>query len=120
MKATLSNYRQSPRKVRLLVDLVRGKSVESAITELSHASKRAAMPLKKLLESAVANALSAGAKREELFIEHFTVDKGVVLKRYRPGARGRSYPYHKHTSQVRVSLNNKPSLEKPRGKNYDA
>ena len=104
MKATLSNYRQSPRKVRLLVDLVRGKSVESALVELTHANKRAALPLKKLIESALSNALLSGAKREELFIERITVDKGVVLKRYRPGARGKSYPIHKHTSQVHVSL----------------
>lgn len=104
MKATLSNYRQSPRKVRLLVDVVRGKSVDAALVELTHASKRAAAPLKKLIESAVANAVNGGAKREELFIDRITVDKGVVLKRYQPGARGQSYSIHKHTSHVHVSL----------------
>ena len=104
MKATLSNYRQSPRKVRLLVDLIRGKSVDVAITELTHASKRASLPLKKLIESAVANAINGGAKREELFIESIAVDKGVVLKRHMPGARGQSYSIHKHTSHVNVTL----------------
>lgn len=109
MKASLSNYRQSPRKVRLLVDLIRGKSVDAALIELTHASKRAAAPLRKLLESALTNALAAGAKREELTVERITVDKGMVLKRYHPGAHGRSYPINKHTSHVNVALGKLPT-----------
>ncbi len=105
MKALLSNYRQSPRKVRLLADLVRGKKVGDAITTLTHLPKRAAAPVKKLIESAVSNALSnSAAKKEDLYIKEINVDKGVVLKRMRPGARGRGYPIHKHTSHVRVVL----------------
>ncbi len=106
MKATLSNYRQSPRKVRLLADLVRGKKIGDAITTLTHLPKRAAAPVKKLIESALANALSTDLsnKKEDLYIKEITVDKGVVLKRMRPGARGRGYPLHKHTSHVRVVL----------------
>ncbi len=105
MKATLSNYRQSPRKVRLLADLVRGKKIGDAITTLAHLPKRAAAPVKKLIESALANASSISTvKKENLYIKKITVDKGVVLKRMRPGARGRGYPLHKHTSHIRVVL----------------
>jgi len=107
MKATLSNYRQSPRKVRLLADLVRGKKVGEAITTLTHLPKRASDPVKKLIESAVANALSTDSaknKKEDLYIKEITVDKGVVLKRMRPGARGKGYPLHKHTSHIHVVL----------------
>ncbi len=105
MKATLSNYRQSPRKVRLLADLIRGKKVGDAVTTLIHLPKRAAAPVKKLIESAIANALSMNsAKKEDLYIKEITVDKGVVLKRMHPGARGKAYPIRKHTSHVRVVL----------------
>ena len=105
MKAKLSNYRQSPRKGRLVADLVRGKQVGEAVIALTHLPKRASAPVKKLIESAIANAVSAGkAKKEDLYIKEIAVDKGVVLKRMRPGAHGRSYPLHKHTSHVRVVL----------------
>ena len=62
MKATLTNYRQSPRKVRLVAHAVKGKSVEQAEVELSYMPKRAADPIKKLIKSAVANAANAAAE----------------------------------------------------------
>jgi large subunit ribosomal protein L22 len=105
MEAYLKNYRQSPRKVRLLADLVRGKSVERALSELSFMPKRAAGPLKKLIESAVANAEhNFNAKKEDLIVKEITVDSGVTLKRWRPRAFGRASSIHKHTSNVFVRL----------------
>lgn len=105
MKAKLSNYRQSPRKVRLLADLARGKKVSQAVTELQFSNKRGARILNKLIKSAAANAGAASpASQDKLLIKKITVDKGRVLKRFRPGARGKAYPVHKHTSHIQVEL----------------
>jgi large subunit ribosomal protein L22 len=111
MKAVLKNHRQSPRKVRLLADLVRGKKVDEAIVELNHVSKRAAEPVRKLIDSAVANAVTnQQATKENLFIKEIRVDKGITLKRYQPTARGRATPLHKHASTVRLTLGTKEAL----------
>lgn len=104
-KAFLKNYRQSPRKVRLVVDTVRGAKVDDAITKLMFVPKRAADPIRKLIESAVANAVNnEGLKREELYIKEITADKGITLYRRRARARGRAMPIRKRTSQVSVVL----------------
>jgi large subunit ribosomal protein L22 len=100
VKAKLNNYRQSPRKVRLVADLVRGKSVAGARAELRHLPKRAATPLLKLLDSAIANA----GKKDGLFVKSIQVDKGMILKRSMPRAHGRAYPIHKHTSHIKLEL----------------
>ncbi|OHA58799.1 MAG: 50S ribosomal protein L22 [Candidatus Vogelbacteria bacterium RIFOXYD1_FULL_44_32] len=113
MKASLSNYRQAPRKVRLLADLVRGKSVRSALIELGFADKRAAVPMKKLIDSAVANAENNfKAKLEDLFIKEIRVDKGVVMKRFLPRARGRATPLRHRTSHINVVLGVKAEVVK--------
>jgi large subunit ribosomal protein L22 len=101
MKASLNNYRQAPRKVRLITDLVRGKSADTAQGILATLIKRGALPIKKLLDSAVAN---AGVPASELVIKTATVDKGVVIKRWMPRAMGRAFPIHKHTSHVVIEL----------------
>lgn len=103
--AILNNYRQSPRKVRLVADLVRGKSVESALSALSFLTKRAAAPIKKLIESAAANAKNDGkADVSKLLIKEIRVDGGVTMKRIMPRARGSAYPIKKRTSKVVVVL----------------
>ncbi|MDO8520919.1 MAG: 50S ribosomal protein L22 [bacterium] len=102
--ATLSSYRQSPRKVRLVANLVKGKSVETAILELRHRSKRAAPIFEKLIRSAMANAKTLGMNEKTLMIKEVRVDKGRVLKRSMPRAHGRAFPIHKHTSHIFVSL----------------
>jgi large subunit ribosomal protein L22 len=102
--ATLSNYRQSPRKVRLVADLVRGKKVSLAISALDFLPKRAGEPVKKLIQSAVANGVIQNIKTEELFVKEIRVDKGVVLKRSMPRARGRAFPINKRSSHVSVVL----------------
>ncbi len=110
MKATLENYRQAPRKVRLVANLIKGKRVENAITELDFLVKRASLPIKKLLKSAVANA--KGAKIETLYISNVMVDKGITLKRMMPRARGTGNPIHKHTSRIIIELGVKEVAEK--------
>ena len=77
MKAVLKNYRQSPRKVRLIADLVRGKKVDVALAQLQFVDKRAAGPVAKVILSAKANALKTGIAPETLIIKKVTVDKGV-------------------------------------------
>ncbi|MBP6912946.1 MAG: 50S ribosomal protein L22 [Candidatus Pacebacteria bacterium] len=101
MKAELKNYRQSPRKVRLVANLVKGMAVNTALTELDFLAKRAADPIKKLVKSAVAN---AGDVKGSLIIKNITVDKGITLKRSMPVSRGSAHPIHKHTSRVIVTL----------------
>jgi large subunit ribosomal protein L22 len=110
MKAILHNYRQAPRKVRLVTQLIKGKKVQDAVIELDFLAKRASLPIKKLLNSAVANALSkADVKKEDLYVSNVMVDKGVVLKRSMPRARGSAFPIHKHTSNVVIELGVKDS-----------
>lgn len=104
MKAYLHNYRQAPRKVRLVANLIKGKSVAVADLELKHLAKRAALPMEKLLASAVANAKVQGADAENLMVKDVTVDKGVVMKRHMPRAFGRAAAIHKHSSHVTITL----------------
>jgi large subunit ribosomal protein L22 len=101
MKASLNNYRQAPRKVRLIADLIKGKTASQAQGILTHLIKRGALPIKKLLDSAVAN---AGVSADTLVVKSARVDKGVVMKRWMPRAMGRAFPIHKHTSKVIIEL----------------
>lgn len=107
MKAILKNYRQSPRKVRLLADLVRGKSVADALTTLRFVDKRASGPFAKVIESAVANAKDLGKNVDSLFIKRVAVDKGDVLKRFMPRARGSASRINKRNSHISVELGEK-------------
>ena len=104
MKASLKNYRQSPRKVRLITETIKGKSVADAENILQALVKRGAEPVLKLLRSAVANAKQAGTDPKDLYVQNATVDQGVVLKRMRPRAFGRAYQILKRTSLVKVNL----------------
>lgn len=101
MKASLNNYRQAPRKVRLIADLIKGKNAQQAQGILSHLIKKGALPMKKLLDSAIAN---SGVSADMLVVKNATVDKGVVIKRWMPRAMGRAFPIHKHTSKVAIEL----------------
>ena len=107
MKAFVKNYRQSPRKVRLLADLVRGKQVSKAVDLLSFADKRASTAFIKLLKSAIQNAKVLGKKEAALFIEKVTVDKGQTLKRSMPRARGSASLIRKHSSHISIQLGEK-------------
>lgn len=100
--AKLSNYRQAPRKVRLVADLVRGKSAEHALGLLALLPKRASEPMQKLIKSAIANAKDASAA--DLYIAKIEVNGGVVFKRSMPRARGRASQILKRTSHITLAL----------------
>ncbi len=104
MKAILKNYRQSPRKVRLLADLVRGKKVTVALARLQFVDKRASGPFIKVIESALANATNAGEQKESLVISKVEVNKGTVTKRFMPRARGSASPINRRSSHISVEL----------------
>lgn len=112
MKAFLKNYRQSPRKVRLVADLLKGKRVADAFVELSALPKRASGPISKLLSSAVANAKALGISTENLTVSNITVNKGIVMKRFMPRARGSASRINKRTSHVMLTLVEKESKKK--------
>lgn len=117
MQASLSDYRQSPRKVRLVTELVRGKSVHDALVSLSFLDKRAALPIKKLIESAFANAKQQnGVDADSLVISKIVVDKGVVLKRMMPRARGSAARIKKRSSHVTLVLAPRALKEVKEGK----
>ena len=104
MKALLTNYHQPPRKVRLVADLIRGKSVSQAKVALAFLLKKSSPAIEKLLDSAVANARSRGVSVGDLYLKKITVDKGSVLRRVRPFARGRSGSLRKTMSIVFLEL----------------
>lgn len=104
MKAILKNYRQSPRKVRLVADAVRGKKVADAITTLRFMPKRAAEPVKKLIESAFANAKNSSIETGSLIVKEISVNEGPTLKRTMPRARGSANLIRKRTSLISVVL----------------
>ncbi len=104
MKAKLTGYRQSPRKVRLVTDLVKGKKVNDALIQLSFLPKRAALPVEKLLRSAVSNAKEKGIDENNLIVSNIEVNEGVVLKRIMPRARGSASRINKRTSHVTLTL----------------
>ncbi len=104
-QATLRYLRIAPRKVRVVADLIRGRTVEDAMNLLAFTNKRAAPVLRKLLASALANAENDGElDTDRLYVAEVTVDQGPTLKRWRPRAQGRAYRINKKTSHVTVKL----------------
>lgn len=120
MKAYLKNYRQAPRKVRLIADEMRGKRVTSVLDQLSFMPHKASLPLKKLVQSAVANAkqVNQSLTEEALYIERITVDKGRTIVRYMPRAFGRASPINRESSHIEIVLAEQPNVktesEKPK------
>ncbi len=104
MKASLTSHNQPPRKVRLVTDLVKGKKVEDALAALSFLPKRAAAPIKKLIESAAANAKNTGEDVSKLKVKNITVDSAGMLVKYMPRAMGRGAPVRRRKSQISVEL----------------
>ena len=104
-KAQLNNLRMSPQKVRLLADLVRGLPAEDAVVQLQFSKKHAARPLKKLLESAIANAENNNnLKKDTLKVETIYVNEGSTLRRWMPRAMGRATPLRKRSSHITLVL----------------
>ena len=108
MKALLTNYHQSPRKVRLVANLIRGKSIAQAQTTLHFLDKKSSPAMKKLLNSAVANARNSGISVDDLVVSRISVDKGAVMRRGRPFARGRSGSIRKTMSIISLELGHAP------------
>ncbi|MDF1565007.1 MAG: 50S ribosomal protein L22 [Deltaproteobacteria bacterium] len=102
--AKLRNLRMAPRKVRLLADMVRGKPVGAALSELQFSQKRAAKPVAKLIQSAVANATQAdpNVDVDRLVISKIAVDGGPIAWKIMPRAMGRAYWISKRSSHVTV------------------
>jgi large subunit ribosomal protein L22 len=103
--ARLRYLRIAPRKVRLVVDLIRGRAVEEALNILTFSEKRAAEPVAKLLKSAVANADNKGdVNLDKLFVKTVHVDEGPTWRRWLPRAMGRATRIRKRTSHVTLIL----------------
>ncbi len=99
------NARISPTKVRLSAALIRGRRVEDALNILSFQPRRGSVMVKKVLESAVANAATVGnVDPRELTVVDARVDKGLVIKRWRPAAKGRSAPRNKACSHITIAV----------------
>ncbi len=97
--------RISPRKIRLIMDQVRGKRVDEALNMLSFAPQKGARILKKLINSAVANAeQNSGVDVDTLFVKRVYADEGPTLKRFRPRAQGRATRIRKRSSHLTVVL----------------
>ena len=105
IKAQLKHWRLSPRKVRLVADLIKGRPVGQVKHELEFLNKRAAGPLLKLVNSAVANAKNEWEVEEaDLRIKNVLVNGGPILKRWRPRAQGRAAAIRKRTSHIALIL----------------
>lgn len=108
VNAKLHNYRQSPRKVRLVANFVRGLDTQKALERLEFTNKRAAKQLLKLIKSAMANAThNFSLKEDNLYIKKISVDTGRTLKRWRARAFGRASMIRKRSSNIIIVLEEK-------------
>lgn len=109
--AKLRNHPTSPRKMRLLVDLIRGMKVEKALAELEHSPKDSAVPLRKLVLSAINNwkQKNEGGDESQLIVKTIMVDGARTLKRMRPAPQGRGYRVRKRSNHVTVIVDTKES-----------
>ncbi|MBM7573087.1 50S ribosomal protein L22 [Aquibacillus albus] len=107
-KAVAKTVRIAPRKVRLVVDLIRGKNVGEAIAILKHTQRGASPEVEKVLRSAIANAEhNYEMNPDDLIVSEAFVDEGVTLKRFRPRAMGRASQINKRTSHITVVVSEK-------------
>lgn len=122
VKAVAKGVRISPRKIAVVAALVRGRSVEDALTILDHTPRRSALAVKKVVMSAKANAdHNHGLKPATLQITEISVTSGPRLKRYRPMARGRANPFQRKTAHIRVIVDgDKREVKKPAAKKTEA
>lgn len=105
--AQLRKCQMSPRKVRLVADLVRGKDADKALDILQYTDKAAAKPMEKLLKSAIANFEQKSGQRAEdagLYIKTLTVDGGTMLKRIQPAPQGRAHRIRKRSNHITIEL----------------
>ena len=109
--ARLKDYPTSPRKMRLVADLIRGKGVANALSILKFSTKHPARPLEKLLLSAIANWQQhypeADVDASELYVKRIFVDGGKMLKRLRPAPQGRAYRIRKRSNHVTIIVSSR-------------
>lgn len=97
--------RSSARKARLVADLIRGERVNDALATLAYSTRAAAVPVRKVLQSAIANAdHNHGLDSRELVVARVTVDEGPTIKRFRPRAQGRATPIMKRTCHITIAV----------------
>ena len=114
VRAVARGVDQTPRKVSLVASLVRNRTVADALVILEHVPKRAALPVKKVIESARANATNNhGLDGKSLTITTLSVTTGPRLRRFKPASRGRALPFEKKTSHILVEVT---GTEKPKKK----
>ena len=105
VKAQGKYIRQSPYKMRLVINLIRGLDVQEALNVLTFTKRRAAVEIKQVLESAISNAeANYNLNASDLYISKATADEGPTLKRFRPRARGRAGRINKRTSHLLIEL----------------
>jgi large subunit ribosomal protein L22 len=102
--ATLSNFRQAPRKMRMVANTVRGKKVSDVLVNLEFTAKKASLPIKTLILSALANAKALDIPTENLIVKTIKVDSGKIMYRRLPAARGSAHPIRKRTSSIFIEL----------------
>ena len=113
-RAFQRSARQSPYKMRLVIDQIRGKMVNEALALLAFSKKHAAKQIEKVLKSAVANAENAARNEnatldvDELFVKHAIINEGIKMKRWTPAAMGRATPMIKRTSHVEIVVAERP------------
>ena len=108
-RAIAKYIRISPRKVKIVIDLIRGKSVDDALAILMHTPKAASPLVEKVLNSAIANAENnLELNRDDLFVAEAYANAGPTMKRYRAGSRGSANPFVKRTSHISVVLDQRP------------
>ncbi len=104
IRATQKFVKMSPRKLRLVVPLVKNLSPRKAIEVLPFTRKRAAEPLVKVIKTALANAKQKGVSESDLIFKEIQIGEGPKLKRWRSGAKGRVKPYERRMSHIRIVL----------------
>ena len=111
--AMTKNARISPYKVRQVLELIRGKSAEKAVTILKFSDKKAARMILKVLNSAMANAEhNYGMDLDKLYVAEAFANQGPMMKRFRPVSMGRAHPYVHKTSHITVTLGERHQEEK--------
>jgi large subunit ribosomal protein L22 len=122
VQAIAKGVHMSPRKVGIVAQLVRGRTVADALVILEHVPRRASLPVKKVIESARANAAyNHNYKADSLKIVSITVTQGPRFKRYRPAAHGRALPFQRRTSHISVVVEgDQRAAKKPVAKKADA
>src|SRR3989344_4580590 len=121
VKAFARYIHVSPRKLRLVADMVRKTNVDQALEQLKFSSKNASIPLSKAINSAIANAIhNFNLSRENLYIKSLTIDGGPVYKRYAPRAQGRAFIERKRTRHINVVLESREQKSSKKRKSFFA